>query len=318
MSKYRRGMMLPLGLLVALSALVFSLAGCGKTETTTPEPAGNPFDAARVGTDSTLEVMTWNIENFPQYTASSASYVVGTLTTVEWVHEVIEGLQADIVAVEEIANGVAFESLVSGLEGWGGTHASSDTYQNLGFIYRTGGELEFISSYEILGQYENTFMRVPFVLEANWKGIPIVVIAVHLKAQESGASDDDKRRNSCNLLAEYIQTNCVGQRVFVVGDMNDEITDVGAENVFQVFLDAPDVWRFADMPIALGPSTGYSYPSYASHIDHILVTQPLFASLDNPGALTTVVPLPNFMPTGPGTYFTRVSDHLPVITRLQP
>jgi endonuclease/exonuclease/phosphatase family metal-dependent hydrolase len=316
MFENRRGMMLPLGLLAGLSALVLVLAGCGKTETTTPEPVGNPFVPAQVGTDSTLEVMTWNIEVFPK-----------AGTTIDWVRQIIEGVRPDIVAVEEISNTASFDALSAALGGWDGEHASSDAYQNLGFLYRVDGGLEVTSIYEIFASndYSRPFPRAPYVLEATWNGTPIVVIGNHLKAMGNGVMDpsdpwdeETRRRDACILLAEYIKTELVGKRVFVVGDMNDEITDAAVNNVFQTFLDQPDTFRFADMAIALGPSEDWSYPTWPSHIDHILVTEPLFAALSGPSALTTVVPLGAYMPSGMGKYMTEVSDHLPVITRLQP
>jgi hypothetical protein len=62
-------------------AAVLLLAGCGETDKSVVPPPGNPFEAARVGADTTLEVMTWNIENFPK--AGGA--------TVNWVDQIIVG-----------------------------------------------------------------------------------------------------------------------------------------------------------------------------------------------------------------------------------
>lgn len=300
---------------VGAVAALLGLAACGQTDKTVAPPPGNPFDAARVGADSTLEVMTWNIENFPKAT-----------TTVAWVRDIIEGLRPDIVAVQEIANGASFDNLAGQFTGWAGVHARSDAYQNLGFLYRLDGGLEFTAAYEIFGSgYSREFPRSPYVLEANWRGTPIVVIANHLKASGNGILDPDdaydeetRRRDACLLLAEFVQTQLPGRRVFIVGDMNDELTDNPPNNVFQNFLDAPADWRFADMAIAQGPSSGWSYPGWPSHLDHILVTAAVFPDLDKSGALTTVVSLHSVMPGGWSKYDAEVSDHLPVVVRLQP
>ncbi len=316
MDNNRRWMLLPPGLSAVLALLVVALGGCGKTELTTPGPVGNPFVPAKVGTDSTLEVMTWNIEVFPK-----------AGTTVDWVRQIIEGVQPDIVAVEEISNAASFTALSTSLGGWDGAQATSDAYQNVGFLYRVDGGLEMTAIYEIFssGEYSRPFPRAPYVFEGTWKGTPIFVIANHLKASGNGVMDpadpwdeETRRRDACVLLAEYVTTQLAGQRVFVVGDMNDELTDAAANNVFQTFLDAPDTFKFADMAIAQGPSDDWSYPTWPSHLDHILVTAPLFDALTGPAALTTVVPLGAYMPNGMGKYVAEVSDHLPVITRLQP
>jgi endonuclease/exonuclease/phosphatase family metal-dependent hydrolase len=296
-------------------ALALGLAACGETEKSVAPPAVNPFEAAKVGTDTTLEVMTWNIENFPKAGA----------TTIGDVRQIIEGVQPDIVAVEEIANGASFEQLDAQLTGWVGTHASSDAYQNLGFLYRADGALSVTSVYEIYTDDSRAFPRSPYVLEATWNGTPFVVIANHLKASGDGvmnASDpydeETRRRDACVLLAEFVTTSLAGERVFIVGDMNDLLTDVEANNVFEVFLQDPADWRFADLAIAQGPAGGFSYPNYNSHLDHILVTSALFPALDAPGTLvTTMSQLPAIL-GGWASYDRDVSDHLPVIVRLRP
>ncbi len=290
-------------------ALALGLVACGETDKSVSPPAVNPFAAARVGTDTTLEVMTWNVENFPK-----------TGATAGLVKEIIEGVQPDIVAVEEIADGGAFLSLDAQLAGWTGIQTTTDRYQNLGFLYREGAGLQHLAHYQILADHSSTIMRIPLVLEADWNGVPVAVIVVHLKAQESGSADDEKRRESCELLAEFVADQLAGRRVFIVGDMNDSLTDTADLNVFLRFLDDPDNWRFADLPIAQGPPAGFSYPSYnpPSHLDHILVTDELFGALDAPDALVTTMSQLPALHGGWAAYDRDVSDHLPVIVRLRP
>lgn len=301
-------------------AAAFLLAACGETEKSVAPAPVNPFAAARVGADSTLEVATWNIENFPKAGA----------TTIERVRQVVEALEIDIIAVEEISTdvggGPAFDSIVAALDGWGGARSTSDRYQNLGFIYRETGGLQATATYEIFadGDYSRPFPRAPFVLEATWNGAPVVVIANHLKASGNGEIDPEdpwdeetRRRDACLLLAEFVDTQFPDTRVFIVGDMNDELTDAAPDNVFQNFLDAPGNWRFADLAIAQGPSGGWSYPGWPSHLDHIVVTSEVFPALDAPGAVTQVVPLAAVLGSF-SKYDSEISDHLPVAVRLVP
>jgi len=258
--------------------------------------------------------MTWNIENFPK-----------AATTVGWVVQIVEGLKPDIVAVEEISNGASFSALVAQLDGWNGVQATSDSYMNLGFLYREDGGLVFTSATEAMTSYSREFPRAPYVLEATWHGTPIVVIANHLKASGNGVLDEGdawdeetRRRDACVLLAEFVAANHAGKRVFIVGDMNDELTDTAPSNVFQNFLDDPANWRFTDLAIAQGPESGWSYPGWPSHLDHILVTDEVFPALVGPTATTVVVPLHTYLSGGWSTYDREVSDHLPVVIRLQP
>ena len=311
-----RALGMAMALAMGLALMVLTLGACGESETSFAPPVTNPFEAARVGADSTLEVMTWNIENFPK-----------AATTAGWVIDIVKGLQPDIVAVEEIANVNSFDAVANQLDGWGGVRARSDNFQNLGFLYREDGGLVFTTAYEIFvsDEYSRPFPRSPYVLEATWNGTPIVVIANHLKAMGDGNLDETdpqdeetRRRDACLLLEEYVAAHHAGQRVFIVGDMNDELNDDADDNVFRNFLDAPESWRFVDLDIALGPESGWSYPSWPSHLDHILVTDEVFPALAGPVAATTVVPMQMYMPGGWSKYRNEVSDHLPVVLRLQP
>ncbi len=84
------------------------------------------------------------------------------------------------------------------------------------------------------------------------------------------------------LLKQWIDEQHPNDNVVVLGDMNDEITDKKEENVFQIFLDDKENYRFADRTIALKKNKKYwSYPSYPSHIDHILITNELFDNEEN-------------------------------------
>ena len=102
-----------------------------------------------------------------------------------------------------------------------------------------------------------------------------------------------------------------------MGDLNDVLTDSAANNVFQPFLDAPEAYRFVDMDIATGPSSGWSFPGYPSHLDHILITQPVFEAYENNGTLVQVVPLHTFLYNGLSDFDPLISDHLPVVLKLE-
>jgi endonuclease/exonuclease/phosphatase family metal-dependent hydrolase len=77
------------------------------------------------GTDSTLDIVTWNIEWFPK----------DGNATVEYVTEIIEALDCEIYAIQEIDDTVAFNQLLDNLEGYEGTYESS-YFAGLGYIYK--------------------------------------------------------------------------------------------------------------------------------------------------------------------------------------
>ena len=277
----------------------------------------NPYAVGRVGADSTLEVMTWNIQNFAKQGAVTAAEVI----------KVVEGLDVDIIALQEIENLAYFQQVREGLADWTGDRATSAAYQvNLAFLYPLEGEVEVTSVYEILTGARTELPRSPLVLEATFHGREFVVINNHYKCcgdnviQEGDTWDEEWRRlGASRLLDEFIRTNYADKQVIMVGDFNDELSDDPEDNVFAPFLDDPDTYRFVDMNIALTPGALWSYPSWPSHIDHILITSGLFAAhQDARTSLTRVVPLHDYLGEGWTSYKDKVSDHLPVVLRLAP
>jgi len=309
-----RRLLLPATVLAALL-----LGACGTSDTVVNPPVpDNPFLAARAGTDSTLEIMTWNLQTFP----------ISPSTTVNLAAKAVAGVDADIVALEEVVDADAFTNLVGQLDGWRGYRATGAPYdQNLAFIYREDDRLTDVSFTEIFSghQYWREFPRAPLVMSAAWKGRPFVIVANHLKCCGDGIlvgtdpDDEETRRlNACLLLQAYADTTWADRPVIMVGDWNDELDDPTAQNVFAGFLAVPDQWRFVDLGIALDPTAAKSYPKYNSHLDHILVSSPWFTATEVPEALTEVVLLDQCLTGGLSAYYGNLSDHRPVLLRLMP
>ena len=117
--------------------LIVALASCTRTvEHDTPDAdPDHPFPAPRtdllpaVGSEATLEIATWNIQNFP-----------AKPSTPESVADVIASLNVDIVVTEEIADEDAWNELLQRLRDYDGilsTHQyAPGDYQKIGVIYR--------------------------------------------------------------------------------------------------------------------------------------------------------------------------------------
>ncbi len=296
-------------------ATIFGLAACGESEKSVAPVMSNPFEGAVVGTDSTLEIVTWNLQNFAKKGDATVTKVI----------QAVEGMDVDIIALQEIENFTYFRQVREGLKSWDGDRATSASYNiNLAFLYRIDGDLEVDSVYEILAGYSRELPRRPFVLEGRFKNVPIVVINNHYKCcgdgiiEETNVWDEEtRRRDGSLLLEEFIRANYADKRVFIVGDFNDTLTDVPERNVFQNFLDETGRYRFVDMAIAEGPGSGWSYPSWPSHLDHIMVTAPLFEVVTGGEAEVMVAPLHTFLPYGLTDYKLLISDHLPVVLKLE-
>ena len=72
--------------------------------------------------------------------------------------------------------------------------------------------------------------------------------------------------------------------------------------------------RATDLPIALaqGPNYYWSYPTWPSHLDHILISDELFSFFSDPSASALTVRVDDFLPNGWADYDQFLSDHRPV------
>ena len=319
MSKHQRNHLMHTTISVLMMAGLVLLAGCGQDEVSpAAPPVPNPFAEAVVGTDTTLDVMTWNIEHFPKDGEITVNHVINA----------VAGMNVDIIALQEIESAAYFTKVKNGLVGYDGFRADSAYYQiNLAFLYRTGEDLEVTAIYEILTEESRELPRSPLVLECRYGELDLVVVANHFKAQESGddniIDEDDlwdnetRRRDASLLLAEYMTVNFADRAVIILGDLNDLLTDPPAGDVFAVFKNDPDEWLFVDMPIAEDPKALWSFPGWPSHLDHILIDADLFAAFTEAGQPARVVPLHEFIGGGWSSYDDAISDHLPVVINLK-
>ena len=122
--------------------------------------------------------------------------------------------------------------------------------------------------------------------------------------------------DATDLLKAYIDTHFAERSVIVLGDFNDSLTDTTSHNVFASLLDDPGTYRFTDMGIAQGDTSGWSYPSYPSHLDHILISSGLFAGFEHAGSSVLSLPVDEVFFDGWWEYEEAVSDHRPVGLRI--
>ncbi|MDP8202727.1 MAG: endonuclease/exonuclease/phosphatase family protein [Candidatus Tenebribacter burtonii] len=279
------------------------------------------FQSLNFGTESTLEVVTWNIEHFPKNLGLTAEYAA----------QIIRGLNADVYALQEIESNSHFNSIIEMLNNqdlentWAGYRATSAyAYINLAYIYKTN-VIDLTNIYEIYssGDYSREFPRRPLMMEMQWNGTNTYIINNHLKAMGDGYLDlgdewdeETRRFDACNLLDEYISQNLPDEHVIVLGDMNDELTDSQSNNVFVSFLNEIDEYDFTDMEIAEGSSVYWSYPSWPSHLDHILITNELFDEFILEDSDIQVLRIDELLDGGWSEYDNNVSDHRPVGIRL--
>ena len=266
--------------------------------------SGSPV---QLGTESTLDVITWNIENFPKQ----------NISTVDYLAELIPLLDVDIIALQEITSKTDFNNLINKLSGWDGYRANS-AYMNLDLAYLYNENVEVESIHEIFVDDWWSFPRSPLVAHIIWDEKDIYIINNHFKANENYSSEDEARRKSASVnLADYVNEYLSRENVIILGDLNDELNENPSENVFQNFIIDSTNYKFVDMDIAYNSNSNWSYPSWPSHLDHILITNELFDEFKNEGSYVKTIRLEEYFDNGWTEYENYISDHRPVGLRLK-
>ncbi len=295
-------------LLPLLTAIAFTLIGCG---TNTPLVPPDTEDILTFGTDESLEVVSWNLRTFPLNQSS-----------LQTIAQIIPQMQVDIIAFQEIMDYASFYELANLIPHYSAYVYSATNSYRLAYLYDTR-TIQVNDAYTIYDGQTNPFPRAPYVLDCSFNGHDLIVINNHLKAfgdnyiDESDPWDEEyRRRLACQLLDQYIVQNFPDDKVIVLGDMNDQIAEPPEYNVFQVFLDKPAEYSFADMHIALNPSYNtVSYPPSLSHIDHIMVTNELYYALDHQNSECRVIRIDEYVGSWQN-YANQISDHRPLGVKL--
>ena len=257
------------------------------------------FSSINIGTDSTFDIITWNIENFPKQNS-----------TVDYLLELIPIFDADIIALQEIENATDFQNLINSLDNYDGIITNSASYNiNLAFLYSNNLEVE--ATYEIFTDNWWSFPRSPLVAHIIWNEKNIYIINNHFKAM-GGTENEDRRKSASEKLEDYVNEYLSVENVIILGDLNDELNEDPSNNVFQNFINDALNFKFTDMEIAYSSSSNWSYPSWPSQLDHILITNELFDEFDNEGSSVQTIRLEEYFGNGWIDYEKYISDHRPV------
>lgn len=312
-----RRLLLPAALLAMLMAY-----GCGDTVTTPPggddpDPVPVLFDGLEFGTATTLDVVTWNLKTFP-YNEDDR------FLTVHYAAAAIRAMEADVAALQEISQGGYFDALADSLaaDGYDAHRAVSDSFSNLAYLWRTETVTDVAFSEPL--DDGRPYPRYPLFFEIEFDGIPLTIINNHFKAFGDGYLDDGdewdeetRRADASEGLEAWIRSNAQDRAVILLGDLNDLLMDPPEHNVFQVFLDDPDSYRFADYELAGSANQSSWSWKLQSHLDHILVTDELFPALEREDAEVRTLRLDRELDGGFTEYVDNLSDHFPVGARLK-
>jgi len=294
-----------------LLVLLIFLSSCGENQKLTPPIIDE--DGLAFGTPTTLDILTWNLKTFPL-----------TPNTVDLLSDIIPQMNVEIIAVQEIMEYAQFQALAENVPYYNAYISNATSSYRLAYLYDSRS-VTVNEEYTIFNGMSNPFPRPPYVLDFTFENKDYIVINNHLKALGDDIINEDdpwdeevRRRSAIELLEGYISENHDNDNVIIVGDMNDQIQETIETNIFMAFLDKPDEYMFATMPIAQNPTSAtVSYPSYNnSMLDHILITDELFEDFTAAGSICRVIRVENQV-GGLSAYYNLISDHRPVGIRLQ-
>ncbi|MBL93127.1 MAG: hypothetical protein CMH56_15100 [Myxococcales bacterium] len=272
--------------------------------TSTPEwPAAQTNLVTRLGSPTTLDAATWNLENFPK-----------TATSAQTTADLIASMDLDLLGVQEIGSITAFEELLGRLpyhDGALSSHTYADgTYQKVGFIWRqdvlsaTGVQNIFYGSFDafprppLLAKFHRQDGEMP---ETFWG------ITLHLKA---GGGDEERERRVLGVQKLYDYTSDLleaeeGAYVILLGDFNERLDTSDGAMVFEPYLNDDTNYSFLTSGLHSG---AFSHIWGNSLIDHIVVSRSFLA---NNATVEIMVPR---LDQELATYTTVISDHLPVVS----
>ena len=261
------------------------------------------------GTSNTLDIVTWNLEWFPKN---------GNIT-IDSLKSIIEKIDADVYAFQEIDNIGSFNILKNKLLGYSGLVKNTSNL-NLAFLYKNSITID--SSYSILDDYDYVFAgRTPFVLEINYNGMNFNLFNNHFKCCGDGvldlgdSSDEENRRlQAMNYLKNYIDNNNYSNAI-ILGDLNDLIEDNIYDNVFISIINDSLNWKIVDDHIPNQITSNWSFPNWPSHLDHIFLSNSLFPLINDQQVDVKTIRVDNYFQTF-YQYDNTISDHLPVGLRL--
>jgi endonuclease/exonuclease/phosphatase family metal-dependent hydrolase len=256
----------------------------------------------------TFDVGTWNIEWFgsPNNGPSNVELQFNN------VRRVIETMDLDLYALQEIANVSLFHRLVDSLSNYNGFVSNYSQTQKVAYLYKTSVIDSISSDYVATG---STWAggRFPFMFEFDAtignSTKRIKSINFHAKAF-ANQSDYNQRVADAAVLKMYTDARTIQQeKLIVLGDYNDDVTTStwnNATSPYQSFVTDP---RYEIVTKSLSEMGFTSYRS-VSMIDHIMMNEHLFEyHLSGSQQVENVSYI--------GSYLSTTSDHYPVWTRFQ-
>ena len=133
------------------------------------------------GGEHSLDIATWNIEWFPKNGEITINYVI----------EILNQLDLDILAIQELDDRNLFDEMLDSLENYTGYYESY-WFAGLAYIYNPN-VIHVNEIYEIYttSEYWSAFPRSPMVIDFDFMGEKYFLINNHFKCCGDGILDMD-------------------------------------------------------------------------------------------------------------------------------
>ena len=259
--------------------------------------------------DLTFDLVTWNIEWFGANDLGPNPDI-----QMENVIEVVETINADLYALQEIASIERFNTLVDRLPDYRGFLASYSQRQRTGYLFKTA----VIDSLDagLLTEGQESFDwagRLPlyFQFDATIAGHTRRITSYNVHAKAFGDRDSYfRRKNAAHSLKSYFDNEKRDENVIFIGDYNDQLNfSTYNEEVspYKIFLEDDHYYAVTKLLEDRGFAS-YLAGQFRSMIDHIIIANEL---IDDHIDGAQRVENPNYI----ASFISTTSDHAPVWTR---
>jgi endonuclease/exonuclease/phosphatase family metal-dependent hydrolase len=267
----------------------------------------------KIGTDTTLDIGTWNIEWF----GDSLNGPSNEVTQLKNVTEVIQGMNLDVLGLCEISNAGYWAKLQSNLPDYGAVLTNYSQTQKTGLLYRKSMfRLLYSKSILLAFDYEFASGRFPLevALETQWgsKKDTMYIWVMHLKANTGSTSEKltsyNRRAKAAEELKNYLDPKKRWKGV-VLGDWNDDLDVSIVSGKASPFVDWRNDTNYVFPSYRLSLAKQKSTASYSEMIDHMCVTTSMKSNwlLNQSGVMVGDAYVPS--------YRFNTSDHYPVWAR---
>ena len=297
-----------------------------------PEEKPNPTSS--VAPDGILETVTWNIEWY----GADGQGPSDDFQQMKNVLRVVDSLDADFYALQEISSQQSMNELTSYITGYEGLVAKHISYnQKMGVIYNTNTieliDSGYISSENVRPEFQEKWNfywangRMPFFVNFRYQypkeniTKEFYAVIIHGKANTGDDSAEYKesytrRQKAAEGLYYYLQDHKPNANIIMLGDYNDDVD----QSIYFIEKDGEEVYQqtpydefvndqqhFSVISKTLSDNDESASIGYEDIIDHITMSNELFNSYID-GSIGVYKDPTSYI----SEYGQTTSDHLPV------